>query len=283
MYSHPVLENASDVDVSERDFSGRVNDLPDPVYRQAYGISKSGLDLVAESPARYEYVELQGNRDEPTPQMRLGLAIDCAVLTPWLFDQEYVVSPEGVRRNSKAWDEFEVTAKGKTILKPDELATVLGVRDSVARHPVASKLFSGGKPQVSYFWTDPLTRLKSKARADYVRPDGIIVDLKSTVAGGAKLDTFQRTSYSFRYHVQAAYYSDGANLCGEKVRAFLFVVVEREPPYHVAVFAIDEAFAELGRVTYERDLDTYARCKEFNQWPGYEPIIQPLSMPAWAK
>src|SRR5690606_39465824 len=50
-------------------------------------ISKSGLDLIARSPAHYRYAE----RREPTRAMVIGTAIHAAILEPDVFATEYLL------------------------------------------------------------------------------------------------------------------------------------------------------------------------------------------------
>lgn len=261
---------------------GKVFDMPDPMYRKVAAISKSGLDLVAENPARYQWEILLGNKPEPTAAMRLGSAFDSALLTPDLFCDEYVLAPEGIRRGSKAWEEFEKAAASKTILKPEEMQSIQGMRDAVKRHSTASKILSEGDPQVSLFWSDPIHSVPCKARLDFLRPDGIIVDVKTTGQGGASPEVFQRTAHSFRYHCQAAFYSDGLSFIDRAAEAFVFIVIEREPPHAIAIYSLDQDFTSLGRETYQRDLDRFAECQFSGAWPSYPTEIQPLSAPAWA-
>lgn len=261
---------------------GKFVGIADEVYRATPAISKSGLDLLNQSPRKYKHVILDGNKTEATPAMRLGSAFDCLLLEPELFGKRYLVAPDGVRRGTKAWDALEFEANGRELIKGDDLAQLNAMRDAVRAHPIASKLLEGGAAQVSYFWTDPLTGVACKSRADYVRPDGIILDIKTTFDAGGMPDAFQRTALNMRYHCQAAFYSDGSEILGESIHAFLFVVVEKEPPHEVAVYSLEPGFLELGRHAYRQDLDRYARCLQHNTWPGYSTLIQPLAAPAWA-
>lgn len=261
---------------------GQVLDLDEQLYRAHPAISNSGLSLINQNPAKYKHSVLERQAAEPTAAMRLGSAFDCALLTPAVFERTYTVAPEGIRRNSKAWDEFEAGAVGRTIIKSDEHAQVVGMRAAVMRHLVAGQVLSDGNAQVSLFWDDPNTGVQCKGRLDYMRKDGIIIDVKTTGDGGAAPDVFQRTAFSLGYHRQAAFYTDGAALCGLHSPAFMFIVVEREPPYGVALYAMDSEFIELGRQAYRPDLDLYAQCLRESRWPGYTQDIQHLVAPAWA-
>lgn len=261
----------------------KILNMKDADYRAFKAVSKSGLDWMDVSPAHYKNAVIDGNQPEPTAAMQLGSAFDSLLLTPELFREEWAVAPN-VRRGTKAWDEFEQANQGKRLLKQDEFDQLQGMRESVMRHKVARGIFSLGDSQVSYKWQDPITGVICKSRADFVRADGVMVDLKTTLEGGAKPDAFSKTAFNFRYHAQAAFYSDGAAQVDEAPpTAFIFVVVERVAPYAVSTFFCDEDVLAAGRAAYQRNLEQYALAWAENLWPAYPEDIQRLALPAWAK
>ena len=260
----------------------RVVGLPDATYRAFKAVSKSGLDWIDVSAAHYKHVVIDGNAPDPTPAMIVGSAFDSLLLTPDAFAASYAISPANMRRGTKAWDEFEQQAKGRNVIKQEDHDRLLAMRDAIMSHPLARSLISVGDPQVSYKWQDPITGVLCKGRADFVRADNVMIDVKTTGEGGGKIDAFGKSAFNFRYHVQAAFYTDGAAICGLKPDAFVFVVVEREPPHLVSVYHIDEHLLALGRETYQRNLETYSQCYATNVWPGYPTEIQKLTLPAWA-
>ena len=173
-------------------------DLADQDYRRAPGVSKSSLDWFARSPAHYKHVIIDGNRPAPTAAMLTGSAFDCLLLTPELFALTYAVAPE-MRRGTKAWDEFEAAHGGKTIIKQGEFDQLKNMVEAVMSHRTASTLLSNGQSQVSYFWHDAPSGLACKGRADYVRSDGILVDVKTTQDASPR--GFASSCASFRYFV----------------------------------------------------------------------------------
>jgi exodeoxyribonuclease VIII len=114
--------------------------------------------------------------------------------------------------------------------------------------------------------------------------DNLIVDLKT--AQDASPDAFARTAANFGYHAQAAYYLDGLRNLGycDEQAVFLFVVVEKTPPFGVAVYALDDDAIEAGRAQYEDAWSTYRSCRASNNWPSYpgSQKIETLSLPRWA-
>lgn len=59
-------------------------------YHSGPGISKSGLDLIAKSPAHYHYAVTAANDNEPTAAQALGTAFHALLLEPEVFAATYV-------------------------------------------------------------------------------------------------------------------------------------------------------------------------------------------------
>ncbi len=263
--------------------TGVFDGIPNDAYHASAGISKSGLDKIAISPAHYKAAYIDGERAAPTPAMITGTATHTAVLEPDLFDQQFIVGISVDRRTKDgkaAWAEFEAKAAGRTIISAGDHDMIRRMADAVHAHPAARELLSVGKAERSAYWTDPHTGALCKCRADWLRDDGIVADLKTSLS--AAPGAFSRSCASLRYHVQNAYYLDGLRLAGVAAEHFAFIAVEKAPPYAVAVYVLEPAAIELGRVAYRRNLDLYAQCTERNVWPGYGDKVQTLTLPAWA-
>ena len=253
-----------------------IYDMPPDEYRATPGISKSGLDKIAISPAHYQ-ASLTATRTE-TPALRLGTLIHTALLEPGRLD--YVVKPADMSFATKEGKAWKAENEGCEILSQADDDTITGIQRSVQAHKAARQLLTRGKAEVSLFATDS-TATTRKARPDFM-PDGtnIIADIKTCER--ADIGSFQKSILRYRYHVQAAYYLDMAERCGLERDAFVFIAVEKEPPYAVAVYQLDIASIELGREQYERDLAVYRQCVKSGVWPAYGDDIQPISVPAWA-
>lgn len=253
-------------------------------YHQLPAIGKSDLDLVHKSPLHYWAERLDPEREppEPTSAMIWGTAVHTAILESDRYDREYAEGPAELRSKAdKEW-KAEMEAAGYTVLRPHELASVHRIRDAVWAHPAARYLLSGADVEQTVQWQDRWTQLTCKARPDIVRPDGILADFKTTK--DASPGGFQREAFKHRYHVQAAWYARGwAEATGQTPPAFLFIAVETEPPYLVAVYVTDEEQFKLGAEEADEDLQTLASCFERNEWPGYGTEIRVLGLPPYAK
>lgn len=247
-------------------------------------ISKSGLDLINKCPAKYfeKYLNPNAEPEKRTEALIEGNAFHVLSLEPEIFPHHFVVKPDFKGHGSVARREaFEAENKDKEIISMDTWVKISRMRNSLISHPVAKELLSLGLAEQTVLWTDELTGAPCKSRHDWFNiPHKFIVDLKSTE--DASDAEFARSAFKYRYHVQAAFYLDGAIANGMDPKGFVFIAVEKKPPFLVNVFYADDDFIEAGRQQYLQDLETYARCVSTGRWPGYDVRIKPLSLPAWA-
>lgn len=270
-----------------------IHDMPNEQYHshemKAQFVSKSGLDQIAKSPAHFQWF-LDHPTDE-TPALVFGSAFHTLVLEPEKADGEIVVLPDEWptkamcgRSIADQKEEFRILNRGKIILtqEQDDMAhaMTLAVEDHAAASVVLRK--ATGKAEVTALWTDSDTGVDCRARFDWLRDDGLLVDLKSTRC--AKPEVFERLALEHRYHVQAAFYMEAyRRVTGQEPVGFAFVAVEKEPPYCACVYVAQPDFIHLGRIEYQKNLATYAECKQTGEWPGYPDIsLVPLGLPAWA-
>ena len=257
-------------------------------HKDVTRIGKSGLDLIAKSPAHYYAKYLDPNRqpEEPTAALRLGTAVHHAVLEPDEFKRRYRILPELNLRatvDKMKLQELQqaAIANGWTLVSAEDYALCEAMRDSVRRHPAAAKLLAKGMAEQTFYATEPTTRVETKIRPDWLSDLDLIVDLKTTE--DASPTGFAKSVFNFRYHVQAPFYLDNyKHATGHQMRGFIFIAVEKKPPYAVAVYHVPSDVLELGRKRYLQDLEVYARCKETNYWPAYSDNVQTLQLPAWA-
>lgn len=251
-------------------------------YHAAPAVSKSDLDLINRSPAYYRYVK--ENPREQTVAMLLGSVFHKLVLEPESFAAEYAVCP-AVDRRTKAGKEMhqafaDSLHDGIEVITDDVYKTAQAMAESVKKHTIAAKLLQGGQAETSYFWEE--NDIKCKCRPDYLRNDvKCVIDLKTTQ--NASPESFKKSAYDYRYHVQAAWYLRGLKACGIDVENFVFIAVEKEAPYTVCVYAADDLMFQLGEQEAMENLKTYAECRNTDIWYGYEkePEIHSLSLPDW--
>lgn len=267
--------------------------VPESVYHARVPglVSKHALDLVRRSPAHYK-AWLDGAETKDNDDFRLGRALHCALLEPERFESEYVIMPTFAEDRDKAGKLSTKEGKAKkaawlaahqgcAVIDPADRAVALAMAASVKEHPSAARVLAGGRAEVTARWKDADTELECKARADYLVADkGFVVDVKTADNAGA--DAFARAAAAYGYHRQAAFYQDGFTAAGIPISSFVFIVVEKTPPYAVALYMIDEAGMAMGRLAVRDAMERLADCLERDAWAAYPEKIQVLSLPAWA-
>ena len=151
------------------------------------------------------------------------------------------------------------------------------------QHPIISTILCTGRPELSCFGCLPeFPHTLVKCRPDWYNEQlGVLLDLKTACDASPK--AFAKASADYFYHLQNALYNDlFSHVSGKHIQAFLFAVVEKEPPYAVALYQLDADAVEKGRDLYRKAILAYNDSLERNYWVGYSPRIEMLQLPAWA-
>lgn len=190
-------------------------------------------------------------------------------------------------KTKKSQDEAkEIRDRGAVPVLTSAWDQVAAMVASVRAHPIAGALFEPGtgQPEASLFWTDVRTGINRRARLDWLPEQTgrrlIVPDLKT--CRSAHPDKFARSAMDYGYHCQAPYYLDGVTALdiGEDP-AFLFVAVEKTPPYVVNVIQLDVTAMRIGAALNRQAIDTYAECTSTGNWPGYSTEVELTSLPYW--
>ncbi|OBK92622.1 hypothetical protein A5646_03310 [Mycobacterium sp. 1245499.0] len=251
-------------------------------YHADPALSASGAKLLLPPSVPAKFKERRDNPPEPKPHFDFGHLVHALVLGK---GSELALVDATDWRTKAARDARDAAhAEGRIPVLGDEYRMAVLMRGAIREHPVAADLFTDGEAEQSLFATDPDTGMKLRARPDWMTTrDGRLwlVDLKTSVT--AEPGAFARRAADYKYHLQAAFYVYVARLLGlDDGAAFILVAVEKEPPYLVSVVEFDaEAMIEGARLA-RNAIDTYARCTELDDWPGYIPGITSISLPYWA-
>jgi hypothetical protein len=170
----------------------------------------------------------------------------------------------------------EAKAAGKIPVTEYEWDSIIAMRDSVMRHPLAREAFTGHRAEASVFHDD--NGLMVKCRPDAWKP-GQLTDLKT--AADANPNEFGRVAYKFGYFMSGPHYVDVVKAVTGEDTKFVFVNVEKEPPYLVSVTELDPEALMYGREMLTRAKIIYRECVETGIWPGYQPHSI-VGLPRWA-
>lgn len=263
-----------------------VEDLDEAEYHAHAALSVSGAKklLAPSCPARFKWE--RDNPPAPKAVFDIGHAAHAAVLGVGAD----VVVVDAANWMTKAAKEArdQAYADGKTPLLAADAAAVEGMAAALRAHPKASALLDPdhGTPEVSLFWTDVASTVQRRARLDWLpATDGgrlTIVDYKTCAS--AEPGKVRKAVADFGYHMQHAWYVDGAHAVGlaEDV-GFRFVFQEKTPPYLITVVELDAEAVRVGRARNDEALRVFAECTEWDTWPGYADDVQVLSLPPWAQ
>jgi hypothetical protein len=258
----------------------------DPSYRRDPGHAQSHVKYILKSPAHY--LAAKQRRFTPTLAMQIGTALHCIVLEgPEQFERDFILKPDDINLTTKAGKDWKADAAKKTILsKTDQYASwdaVHGMAESLRRLP----WFDPTQPdyrkynELSVYWNSD--ELDCKARLDRVvlEEDRVLVlDLKTTDSVDSK-DFLKKVIGGLNYLFQAAWYSEAAQAAFKLPATFVFVGVERNPPYATKTFEMsaDMISEGLEQTAYARR--TLAKCLKTKSWDAPPIEHEVLSLPPW--
>lgn len=267
---------------------GLVPDMPAEVYHAINAMSAGGLKRMKQSPAHFYGLQLDPNRPEPgepTPALKNGTMVHCAIFEPASFHDRYVVRPDGLDMRTKEGKAWAATVAGMEIITAEQMNAAKGQREALLALPEIASLLADGVGESSAFWIDETTGELCKCRPDWVSPAGdgvVIVDGKTCV--DASPEGFSKAIWNFAYHLQAAWYADGyEKATGKTVHGFVFAAVESAWPHAAAAYMLGDDVLDRARAENRRLLNLYAECKRTGVWPGYGSQISLINLPRWAR
>ena len=254
-------------------------------YRKHLAISRSELFKISESPEKFKYY--REHPEEPTPALVFGQLFHAMALTPDTVWEQFAVAPNVDRRTKagkEAFAEFEQQADGKTVVSADMVEQATAMCEALNRNEFVKKLLKGEKEK-PFFWVDEMTGEECKCRVDCLTEVGenlIIVDLKST--DNAETEAFMRSAIKYGYDLQTAMYGDGVKANTGREPLFVFIAIEKKPPYAINVLQADKLLIRRGYDLFREYLGIYHECKEGGNWWGYlgrYNQINNLALPAY--
>ena len=231
----------------------------------------STLRHFAQSPAHFAY--WSGREMEPSAAMRIGTAVHSAVL-----GGAPVVRYDGTRRG-KAWDDFEASHPGATILTATEYDTAQACRNAIWYNGEAFKHcgLGIGINERLIEWDFNGVPFRSTPDRYYGPSDAAtLVELKTTRS--AQPAKFLRDATSRHYHAQLGVYRAALASVGVTIAKALIVAVETVPPYNVTVLELTDRALDVGYRTACGWLEQYKVCEASGEWPGYAQAPIPFDI-----
>lgn len=259
-----------------------VHDISNAEYHGSAGLSRSALMQLKKSPYHYwfNYLSGQAEQKEPTPDMNIGSAVHTLVLEPNKFDDEFFITTQQTRpkKGTAPHQNMLFLANLRCILTPDEYQLAQDIAESVKKESLAMALLQDCKVEQSIYYTHKLSGYQCKSRPD-AWLNGIVVDLKTS--GDASNRAFMGSASTYGYYLQAGMMFRALESINQSMEQFVFIVVEKKPPYAVAIYTLSDEALAYGIKQFDYLMQVYARCKENDKWPGFG--IRELSLPGWLK
>lgn len=277
-FSEPEEATERDAVMSGK-FTGIIEGLSNEDYHKAPGLSFSGLKEFSKTPAHYQaYLRRES---EDTPARRLGTGVHMRVLEPNRFLTDVVTVPNRLSKENKE-RVAQAEAEGKWVLTSKEYDQINRIGDAVLKNTLVQQFLSGGKAEQSVFWTDPSTGILLKCRPDYLRPDGVTVDLKTF--DDLDDEAIRRQIYRMKYHWQSAHYLAGVNhaLGIENNTMFAHLFIQTDDPYLCRIVLLNDASLEKSEEEIAPFREGFKHCLKTNTWPGYPDDISETSIPDFA-
>lgn len=249
---------------------GIYNDLSSWDYHnkpECHALSKGGIDRLESSAAHFQ--AQRTSKAPPEKPMVIGSAFHTYVLEPDRVEFEIAIEKTApkIDRDKLYLEE------GRALLSYEDKDMIDGMVKSLKAHETASGLIWHPKTlrEQSIFWKEHTHGFLCKCRDDIMNPElGIIADLKSTK--DATPHNFRRDAlWYYNYFVQAKWYLTGSNAVQQDVyyQNFLFICVEKSPPYAVIVYRAPMNDIYDAGLKISPLLELYANCLKKDEWPGY--------------
>lgn len=207
--------------------------------------------------------------------MDTGTYYHTAILEPDMLTKECSVW-DGIRKG-KAYEEFLVNNKGKTIITAKDFEKANALISATKNDPQTLKLISAGEPEMSAF--TELEGVKVRVRADWMDVErGFILDLKSMSGNVRDIQGIKKKIDMMDYDLSAAFYIDAFNAAlaknkvkGNPIKDFYWSFASKDQVSCQVYRATDEMI-RVGRAKYKKALREIAEA-EATGWVFESKVI----------
>ena len=272
-------------------------------YHRILGLTKTGLMMMRKSPAHFWHW-MTSPSDPSTKAMHIGTATHLAVFEPHKWADEVIVVPmDAPKKPTKAqmdakkpseeavtaiayWKKFQEDAGTRIVLSQDEDAEVRAMAAMVRanKEVVPYLTHPSAKIETSIVSVEKVKGLDivCKGRCDMITMDNtVIVDLKT--CEDASAEGFSKSFMTYGYWMQAAHYMSICRASGIPIERFLFIAVEKNPPYCTAVYELDDDSLQKAFAIRARLMENLSDCIARNEFPAYQKGVNALTLPPWIK
>lgn len=261
---------------------------PDPERLSPNGAKKL---LPPSTPKKFDWDRT--HKQEPRRVWDFGLVAHKLVLGEG--DQFLVLDPDihGLKKDGTAADnpratatwkaaESNARAEGLTPIHVDDFDKALAMAQVAHDHQEAGPLLADGEAEQWMYWTDSASGHGLRQRLDWkTRDNGRLTIVEYKTAADAGIEAFHRAVFRLGYYMAAAFAITGARTLLGETPHYVIVAQEKAPPYDVSVHYFDDEAIRYSCQRMREAIEIYRRCMDTGTWPGYPPIRNPISVPAW--
>ncbi len=249
-------------------------------------ISSRWLIAMLDSPAACyrKYLDPQRPPQESTDALRFGTLVHGLALTSRQFEREFIVADYERRSLAGKARHAALAATSLTVIRPAELEKARALVATLRADPAARKLLRGAKKERMIIQPRARGLLPLKARLDiHQEARRQVVELKTTYSIRAVETAMDR----YRYPLSAAFYRDLS-----KSLSVIFVFIQTQEPFEVAVIPLDNARLQEGGAQWRDALQRFDACWRSGEWPvaksaaperDDDPLLMPFlpAAPRW--
>jgi exodeoxyribonuclease VIII len=214
----------------------------------------------------------------------LGSAVHAMIESADTFSELYTVKPSGIDYRTKEGKSWKEANSSLIILDAEAMETVEGCYEAwrTSTDPlIRIARESHGEAEISRFWEedDVLCKVRADRLVTVSGSDNeylaetwpslfnpisntIVVDFKTT-SRSASPRGFGYAAKDFKYLLKSAHY-----LAGFKADAFMFVVMETSPPFHITRYLVSPSTRDFYMARRQELLEQLVCCEESGYWPG---------------
>ncbi len=257
-------------------------------YQAQPGLNQSTIKQILANPQKWA----NGFAEKPKgAALNFGAFCHDCLLSPQEIPNKYLLCDiDKLDLRFKEHKELASEAESKGLILIDNTTLSHAKALISANDRTLKEYFQGEGDKELSFYGSYLgeTPIHTKARFDFISADRCkIVDLK--IMQNADKASFSAAVAKFGYHIQAAYYMD---VIGQtpKPKDFIFVAIEKDPPYLCGIYRLSQETLDLGRERYKKAVQIFKNKPRFSTQNYYavdlefdcvEPV-QTISLPAYA-
>lgn len=241
-------------------------------------LSSTNIRTFKKNRKQFEY-SLTHDLVKQTKAMADGTAVHAFFLERDKFDTDFVIKPADIRLNTKAGKEWAQEHQSKIIIDSELGNNLFEMEKSFMDSPAKLIYDIKGQTELSYFWDD-LGTIKGKCRPDWISDDGqIVVDVKTTTDASPR--GFQKSIANWGYHLQLGWYMRGLRKLGFDTYDFIFIAIEKTPPFCVGVYRADREMINFAMKELDQLMPEIQSAMVSKEFPDYTPEITSIGLPPW--